>query len=66
MGGRIWESGVGILIQKATYNTIVNNEVGDFMYTGISAGWDWYVLHIEKAKPFSGITFLILEVRQTI
>eukprot|EP01102_Stenamoeba_stenopodia_P017496 TRINITY_DN6281_c0_g1_i1.p1 TRINITY_DN6281_c0_g1~~TRINITY_DN6281_c0_g1_i1.p1 ORF type:complete len:712 (-),score=131.99 TRINITY_DN6281_c0_g1_i1:54-2150(-) len=40
-GGKVYQSGCGILSQKASDNTYTHNEIGNLFYTGISVGWDW-------------------------
>ena len=40
-GGLNFPSGVGIFIAHSGNNLIAHNDIGDFRYTGISAGWVW-------------------------
>jgi hypothetical protein len=40
-GGRLWMSGAGVLIGKASGNTVTRCHIHDFYYTAISVGWTW-------------------------
>lgn len=40
-GGRVLEAGVGVLLAQASDCEIVHNDIYDFRYTGVSAGWTW-------------------------
>jgi len=40
-GGLVYPAGVGVWVGRSSYNTISNNHIHDFYYTGISIGWSW-------------------------
>ena len=40
-GGQIFHSATGILIRESHHNRIIDNEIKNFYYTGISVGWIW-------------------------
>ena len=44
-GGRNFPTGAGILLTHAADNTITHNDIADFYYSGISAGWTWGYAH---------------------
>lgn len=39
--GLIYQSGIGIIIKNAVRSKIINNEIFNGPYTGISCGWTW-------------------------
>lgn len=44
-GGRNIPTGAGILLTHAADNVITHNDIADFYYSGISAGWTWGYAH---------------------
>ncbi|MDD5675901.1 MAG: right-handed parallel beta-helix repeat-containing protein [Chitinivibrionales bacterium] len=40
-GGKIFHSGVAVLIGKSSGNMVLHNHIHHFYYTGISVGWAW-------------------------
>lgn len=42
-GGHVYAAGIGIWVAQSSYNQISHNDIHDFLYSGISVGWNWGV-----------------------
>ena len=42
-GGHVYAAGVGIWVAQSSHNQISHNDIHDFLYSGISVGWNWGV-----------------------
>ncbi len=40
-GGKKYPAGVGVIVQRSSYNTVSHNDISDIFYTGVSVGWSW-------------------------
>jgi hypothetical protein len=40
-GGRLHPSACGVVMTHTRYCSVIHCDIGDFYYTGVSAGWNW-------------------------
>ncbi len=40
-GGHVFAAGIGIWVAQSSYNQISHNDIHDFLYSGMSIGWNW-------------------------
>jgi hypothetical protein len=40
-GGKVYASGVGVWVAQSSHNRISHNDIHDFLYSGMSIGWNW-------------------------
>ncbi|MFV1965360.1 MAG: nitrous oxide reductase family maturation protein NosD [Pirellulaceae bacterium] len=40
-GGHVYAAGVGVWVAQSSHNQISHNDIHDFLYSGISVGWNW-------------------------
>lgn len=42
-GGHVYAAGVGVWLAQSSHDRISHNDIHDFLYSGISVGWNWGV-----------------------
>ena len=40
-GGNVYHAGIGVWLGRTSHNNINHNDIGGFLYTGVSVGWSW-------------------------